>query len=101
MDVINDNLITIQEAQELLRVYTEQLAPNFPYVVIPASISFADLRFRSPMLLLPILVTASWRNGRQQDMLNEVYLKELSSRVIIEGRKDLELLQGLLVYLAW
>jgi hypothetical protein len=100
-DVISDGIITVKEAEVLLRDYRHQLADKFPYVILPEGTSLSGLRRGSPMLLLAVLVTASWRSRRQQDSLNNAYLKLLSSSLIIEGRKDLDLLQGLLVYLTW
>lgn len=101
VDVISDDVITVEEAETLLREYRDQMADNFPYVVLPEATSLSNLRQGSPMLLLAILVTASWRNRAQQEVLNQAYLKLFSSRLILEGRKDLDLLQGLMVYLTW
>lgn len=53
------------------------------------------------MLLLAILVTTSWKDRTLQEVLNQVFLKRLSSELIVRGKRDLDLLQGLLVYLNW
>ncbi|KIX04423.1 uncharacterized protein Z518_05291 [Rhinocladiella mackenziei CBS 650.93] len=100
-DVISENLITFGEAEVLLNEYRNELAENFPYIILPESTSLSSLRQASPMLLLAILVTASWKNQGQQEVLNDAYLRLMSSKLIIEGRKDLDLLQGLMVYLTW
>lgn len=61
-DVVGDGLISFDEAETFLGEYRDQLADSFPYVIVPQGASLLDLRQQRPMLLLAILVTASWRD---------------------------------------
>lgn len=100
-DVISTNQISLDEAELLLQTYRAQLADNFPYVVITEEMTLPKLRRHSPMLLLAILVTASWRDRPRQEVLNREYLRLLSDELIVQGSRDLDLLQGLMVFLNW
>lgn len=73
----------------------------FPFVIIPASWTPTSMAEDRPFLLLAAVTSAaSMYHYLQQALIDE--LKEvLSRRVVMAGEKDLDLLQGLLVHLAW
>ncbi|KIW49844.1 hypothetical protein, variant 1 [Exophiala xenobiotica] len=100
-DVISDKVLSRTQAELLLAEYRLQFADSFPYVVLTDRTTLSDLRQDGPMLLLAILVTTSWKDRTLQEVLNQVFLKRLSSELIVRGKRDLDLLQGLLVYLNW
>jgi hypothetical protein len=98
-DVISDKVLSRAEAELLLAEYRLQFADSFPYVVLSDRTTVSDLRQDGPMLLLAILATTSWKDRTLQEVLNQVFLKRLSSELIVRGKRDLDLLQGFLVYL--
>ncbi|KAH8728391.1 hypothetical protein GQ44DRAFT_724391 [Phaeosphaeriaceae sp. PMI808] len=73
----------------------------FPYVPISASSTAETLNSQKPMLLLAILMSASWRDGPLQLDLNEQYHLELAHRTIVRPRKTIGLIQSILIHLAW
>ncbi|KAL4742689.1 hypothetical protein BDV11DRAFT_210921 [Aspergillus similis] len=77
------------------------LARYFPFVVIPAGWTVAYMAADRPFLLLSAVTCASSRFGSLQQALVEELKETLSHRVVIAGERDLDLLQGLLVHLAW
>ncbi|KAL4992686.1 hypothetical protein BDW68DRAFT_148568 [Aspergillus falconensis] len=76
-------------------------ASYFPFVVIPAGWSVASMAQDRPFLLLSAVTCASSRYGSLQQALAEELKETLGHRVVIAGEKDLDILQGLLVHLAW
>jgi hypothetical protein len=54
-----------------------------------------------PFLLLAALAVASSNHCHLQDALIKKFKESLSERVLINGEQDLDLLQGLLVHIAW
>jgi hypothetical protein len=54
-----------------------------------------------PFLLLAAVAAASPKYCHLQDALIGQFKESLSHRVVMAGEKDLDLLQGLLVHLAW
>ncbi|KAI1059815.1 hypothetical protein LB506_008991 [Fusarium annulatum] len=99
-NVIHD-IVSVQQADLLLADYRETFAPRFPYVIIPEGLTSLALQRTSPMLLLAILTTTSWKLRGQQDHLNQLFLKALGTKLVLEGDRGMDLLRGLMVYLNW
>lgn len=99
-DVIGKGIINNDKAEALLRNYGTH-APNFPFIVFPTNVSVDILRREKPFLLLSILTVASSVDLDLQDRLETELRETLGRKVIFNGEKSLDLLQGLLVYLAW
>lgn len=97
-DVIEAGLISVEKAEDLLQIYRKQ-SGNFPFVHVPQSL--ASFRQEKPFLMLSVLAMASRNNRKLQELLEHKLREELSQKVIMEGQKSMDLLQGLLVYLAW
>lgn len=94
-------IVSAHQADRLVADYRDKFAKSFPYVVVPEDAAYVSLQETSPMLLLAMLVTTSWRDGARMDALNRLFLKMLSTKLIQNGDRDLDLLNGLLVYLNW
>jgi hypothetical protein len=98
--IIERRKITLDEAEKLLSSFRRR-APYFPFVQIPADATVPSLSRTSPFLLLAILTTASIRDPALCHQMDHEFKRILSTKVIIEGRKALDFLQGILVYVAW
>ncbi|RDW83663.1 Zn(II)2Cys6 transcription factor [Aspergillus mulundensis] len=77
------------------------MASYFPFVVIPSGWTAASMAEDRPFLLLSAVASASSTYSNLQRALVEELKGILSHRVVMAGEKDLDLLQGLLVHLAW
>ena len=98
--VIEKRKLDLQEAEELLAQYRHK-APFFPFVVIPAEATVPLLARTSPFLLLAIFTAASSTDPSLRHQTDQEFRRILSAKIIIDGRKSLDYLQGLLVYIAW
>lgn len=92
--------VTLDEAESLLSSFRQQVA-YFPFVQISAGSTVPSLSRTSPFLLLAILTTASIRDPPLYHQLDHEFKRILSTKVIVEGRKSLDFIQGILVYVAW
>jgi hypothetical protein len=99
-DVIGKGIITYDKAEALIRGYGTH-APNFPFIVFSPTVSLDSLRREKPFLLLSILTMASTSSQGLQDLLEAELRETLGRKVIFNCEKSLDLLQGLLIYLAW
>nr|POE71801.1 hypothetical protein CFP56_11677 [Quercus suber] len=88
------------EAGELLNEY-RRMQYSFPFVPLTTEMTVQSLSQEKPMMLLAIMTVSSWRHRSTQMRLEKRFRTELADRTIVNPRKDLELLQGMLVYLAW
>lgn len=77
------------------------MASYFPFVCLPYDWTAASMAEDRPFLLLAAVAAASSKYCHLQDALIIQFKESLSQRVVMAGEKDLDLLQGLLVHLAW
>jgi hypothetical protein len=77
------------------------MAEYFPFVQVPENATVTHLSEDKPFLLLAIFAVASSHEKALQKSLGDELRKALCSKVILYGEKSLDLLQGLLIYLAW
>lgn len=86
---------------ELLSFFQSQLTQYFPFVVIPSSTTAEALRQQKPFLYDAIMLVASKQRVASQREAGDKLLAYLGDHLLLRGEKSLDLLQGLLVYLAW
>ena len=98
--MIDKGVLSEKEAEDLLRVY-QDASRDYPFVYVDPTTTLEALRWEKPFLLLSILVMASPRARSLQVLLEKELRELLANKVIVEGELSLDLLQGLLIYLAW
>ncbi|KAE8371317.1 hypothetical protein BDV26DRAFT_276362 [Aspergillus bertholletiae] len=101
MDVIARGLLSIETAQSFVDIYKTDMTSHFPFVVIPSQITASDLRQEKPFLFLAVLASAAWSNMPLQRLLGKEVRKVIASCMIMDGEASFDLLQGMLVFLAW
>lgn len=100
-DVISKDIISYGLAAEYLQCFRTK-SIYFPFVVLPAHTMLDTLRREKPFLLLSVLSISAVQSPSRLQKTLELELREsLSRRTIMNGEKSLDLLQGLLVYIAW
>lgn len=99
-DVISRGILHFDEAEQSLRLFQTK-APSFPFVVVPPDVSLTSLRREKPFLLLAILACALQGQKKLRNAIELEIRESLSQKVVVNGEKSMDLLQGLLVYLCW
>lgn len=89
-----------QVLQHLLDEYRKRQA-HFPFVVVLDEWTPASMAAERPFLLLAVITCACSQRLHLQAALAAEFRKTLATRVIVNGEKSLDLLQGLLVHLSW
>jgi hypothetical protein len=100
-DIIDRAILGLEIAEKYLESFKAILTPHFPFVVIPPQVSAAQLREEKPFLFLAIMSAASYNNMPLQRSLGAEVKRAVASRIILNGEVSFDLLQGLLVFLAW
>ncbi|KAL1649921.1 hypothetical protein SLS58_001297 [Diplodia intermedia] len=77
------------------------MSKYFPFVIIPPDATVQTLRDTKPFLLKSIIVVASIQDLAKQRALGHALMAELTTQLLIQGRRSVDLLQGILVWLAW
>jgi hypothetical protein len=100
-DAIGRALLGMEGAQYFLDIFRTQVTVHFPFVVISPQVTVLELRKEKPFLFLAVLASASHTNMPLQRLLGAEVKKVISTRMILGGHVSFDLLQGLLVFLAW
>jgi len=99
-DVISKGIVTFDLAERSLQLFRTK-ACNFPFVVVSEQTSLDSLRRERPFLLHSILTFGAQSDLKLQRALELELRESLSKKVIVNGEKSMDLLQGVLIYLAW
>lgn len=73
----------------------------FPFVVIPPEVTVTTLRKTKPSLLKAVVVVTSIQDLARQRALGHALMSDFTTKLLIEGKRSVDLLQGILVWLAW
>lgn len=100
-DVIDDGLLDMETAIRYLEIFRTVMVHRFPFVIIPPNVTAQELREKKPFLFLTVLAAASYENMPLQRQLGKEIKNVVGSRMILGGETSIEILQGILIYLAW
>ncbi|KAK6223853.1 zn 2cys6 transcription factor [Colletotrichum tabaci] len=93
--------LSLERGQELLDRFRKKLTPHFPFVIIADSVHVSALRKTRPALCLALLAAASHDDVRLQRALGQMFNELVAARLVAGNFTCLDVLQGLLVHLAW
>ncbi|KAF2475764.1 uncharacterized protein BDR25DRAFT_322237 [Lindgomyces ingoldianus] len=91
--------ISVIHMQLLLESYRAMI-DFFPFVTLPKECFYRDLIQKRPILMFAVLTVTSYDSSLLQLTLSREFRKVVTVK-IMNGEKSLDLLQGLLVFIAW
>lgn len=101
-DVIDRGLLSMHKASLLYARYTHELVQYFPTVILPEGYDPSDIRRKKPTLFLAVIAAASGSSDAELNvMLNKEILQVYADQILIKGEKSLELIQSMLITIAW
>jgi hypothetical protein len=92
--------VDMKLAEELLNTY-RSMSGYFPFVKVSEDATVGRMSSDHPFLFLSILRVAASKNMKLHKKLDTKFRQVLSDRVVMHGGRNLDYLQGLLVYIAW
>lgn len=98
---IPDFQVTDREASRFLSIYASEYAPNFPFVMVPSAATAHSLHDRSPGLFWAIMTAVAPQSFAVQQRVKTWFRQYVADHVIVRQEKTLQLLQAILVHLAW
>ncbi|KAF5555876.1 cercosporin resistance protein [Fusarium mexicanum] len=101
LDIVDRGFLSLAEAQSLLDNYRSKAVQHFPFVPISSEITVSDLRSAKPFLFMCVMATMKFDNCSIQHQIGEEIRNQAHQRVLMQSESTLEILQGLLIYLAW
>jgi hypothetical protein len=100
-DFVERGLMTLETAQILLNRFQPRATQEFSFVMIPSSTTLHSLRHDTAFLFLAVAAAMAFDNPPLQMQLGNEFREQTFRRILYQGEKSLELLQGLLIYAAW
>ncbi|EWG41655.1 hypothetical protein FVEG_03728 [Fusarium verticillioides 7600] len=88
-------------AYKMLETYRQEMMPLFPFVWLGLDETPETLFQERPMLYMAFMVVTCQENIEVQQELAQKYREEIGRRIWTLTEKNLQLLQGILVFLAW
>lgn len=85
---------------QLFFLYRDRISQHFPFVVIP-DVPPAQIYAERPFLFKAIIMVASYKTRRYQYQLGTQLTEEVGKRLLVDGERSLDVLQGLLIHVAW
>lgn len=94
-------LLPFEKGQEFLDTFRMRMSPHFPFVIVAESVTIQGLVQERPTLCVAILAAASHEDLKLQQNLGKLFNEIVLVRMIKGPFATLDMLQGLLVHLAW
>ncbi|KAB5580928.1 hypothetical protein GE09DRAFT_1213369 [Coniochaeta sp. 2T2.1] len=86
---------------QLFDLFRIRFSTRFPFVIVPESTNPSDMRQQRPYTHLAILAVASSMEFALQRRLSDLFNRALTAKIAAGKLASLDMLQGLLVHLAW
>lgn len=90
-----------RRAPEMLNLYRSDMMPLFPFVIIPPHMAPAELFREKPVLFMIIIAVTCQHDVELQSRLCSLCRTEFAHRIWDQSEVSLDLLQGILVFIAW
>ena len=101
-DVVEREILTMEEANQLFQSYNNDLTQYYPTVVFPPEVSAADLRRTKPTLFLAVISAAAAKvDPHLYSILNTEVLSSYAHRTVVKSEKSLELVQAIIITTVW
>ncbi|KAE8337342.1 hypothetical protein BDV24DRAFT_140134 [Aspergillus arachidicola] len=100
-DLLTIGILTLAQCNRLLDKFRMVKMPQFPFVIVPDSMNAISLRQEYPFLFVAIMTVSTEDRPSLQKDLNHEVKRTISTRIIINNERNIDLLLGLLVYTAW
>jgi hypothetical protein len=101
IQIVPGFVLTLLEADSILSLYRTSYSPYFPFVPLPVTAAAAELEHLSPFLLRTVLQVAAPQTASVQKSVDRWFRQQIAHRIIVEQERSLELLQALLLFIAW
>lgn len=100
-EIIPGFQVSFEEADRLLDLYRTDYCTSFPFVTILPDMAAYDLFADRPFLFRTIIQVVAPQDAAVQQEVKLWFRKYIADHMIIQQEKSLELLQAILVFVAW
>ncbi|KAB8265736.1 hypothetical protein BDV32DRAFT_158089 [Aspergillus pseudonomiae] len=100
-DLLTIGILTLAQCNRLLGKFRTVKMPQFPFVIIPDSVNAISIRREYSFLFMTIMTVSTEERPALQKNLDHEVQRTISTRIIMNNERNIDLLLGLLVYTAW
>lgn len=100
IEIIPGFKMSFEEADLLLQEYMSTMLPQFPFVPLETG-SVVEMSREQPILLKAILFTCRPPSQSIRAEFEQWFRQYIAHQVVVLGAKRLELLQAIIIFLAW
>jgi hypothetical protein len=100
-NVVLYDLGGLAAADRRLETFRQSFVKYFPFVVVSPTVSVEALRYDNSFLFLCIMAVTSFEDPKLQRRLGQEIKKQICDRLVMGHEVSMDLLQGLLVFVAW
>lgn len=100
-DPFERRIISFQTGEALLEIFKTKMTPYFPFVLFPSDVSIEELNSERPCACLAALAAASHADAATQKRLGIMFKEIVAARMVDGDFNQLDLMQGLLIHVAW
>lgn len=93
--------LTWEQAEQAVSDYRIRFVPHFPFVPLDPEVTAQDVFLKKPFLFRVVLLVAARLTVAKQKELKRSVSAYVGQHLVVMGKRSLDLLQGLLVYVAW
>lgn len=101
VEIIAGFTMTFYEADRALNLYRSLYAPCFPFVTVPVMFTAYELFERTPFLFRTIVSVTTPQGPTIQADFKVWFRHYIAEHVVVNSERRLEILQALLVHIAW
>ncbi|KAI1099232.1 hypothetical protein F4804DRAFT_322439 [Jackrogersella minutella] len=93
--------LTWDQAEQAISNYRAKFTPFFPFVVLDPDAAAHDILSEKPLLFRAIMLVAAQLTLAKQKEIRRSVLAYIGQHMLVMEERDLSLLQGLLIFIAW
>lgn len=101
IDIVPGFKMTFEQADSTLGLYRSTFSPSFPFVPFPVTMTARTLYHDAPFLLRTIIQAVAPQTLPVQRSVHRWFRQVIAYQVVVEKKRRLELLQAILVFVAW
>ena len=99
-DIIQRGIISYEDAQDLLHIFIRDYA-NASFIWPMGDTSLASMRRDHPVTLLAVFMVTAYGRDQLRETIQREFREVVARKTIVDGKKDLDLLRGIMLHVLW
>lgn len=93
--------VTREQAVEYIDIFGKEFVPHFPFVALPPMIAPYQLYSKSRFLFWAVMAAVAPMSADAQQEVKMWFRRYMAQHIIVQQEKEVEMLQAILIHLAW